>query len=40
MIIMLIQETKAGIKWRNPPMAFNTEKDSIEIKLSDLNQVF
>lgn len=40
MIIMLTQGTKAGIKWHNPLISFNTEKDSSEMKLSGLNQVF
>lgn len=39
-IIMLIQGTKAGMKWHNPLMSLNTEKDSTEMKLSGLNQVF
>lgn len=40
MITMLTQGTGAGMKWRNPLMSFNPEKDSIEIKLSGLNHVF
>lgn len=40
MTTMLIQGTKPAMKYYNPSMTFSTKKDSIEIELCDLNQVF